>query len=98
ALFAEGHSVTVIGLGSEDADGVTSSGYRLRVFASREHAECEEEDPGGEASPRWPYNSLNRDFAVAWEVAEGGERLAREGGWPDVIEVPEYKADRKSVV
>lgn len=100
ALARAGHAVTVLGLAPEAAEYRLPQGYRIVAFASRQFAEEPEIDPelpieqrpARDASPRWPYNNLAHDFAVAWELAEAIRELADREGAPEVVESPEYKA------
>ncbi len=94
ALTAAGHQVAVIGLADKASDRTARGAYRLLSIPSREfaHREAATEPCLLDEAPEWPYNSLNRDLAVAWEMAEVLAQLALDEGAPDVIEVPEYKA------
>lgn len=93
ALSAAGHDLTVIGAGSAAGGGVSAGGYRCHAVETREHAAGTGVVPGaGDEAPNWPFNSLNRDLAIAWELSEAVAALAAREGAPDVIEVPEYKA------
>jgi glycosyltransferase involved in cell wall biosynthesis len=100
AMAHHGHAVTVIGIGAEKIDQRTSGDYRVVQFVSRRFAEEAfidpelpvDERPARDASPRWPYNNLSHDFAVAWEISEELKTFAAREGLPDVIESPEYKA------
>lgn len=93
ALVASGHTVTVLGPGEKESMLVAPGGYRRCSMKSREFAARlpDYNGPADEA-PDWPFNSLNRDLAVAWEISEVVAALATKEGLPDVIEVPEYKA------
>jgi glycogen synthase len=45
-----------------------------------------------EEDPAFPFNVLNKDLALSFQIAEEVQRLAASEGLPDVIECQEYKA------
>jgi len=67
--------------------------YQQHLFHARyQHLEKVDTEVDADEDPAYPYNLLNKDLALSYQMAQEVEALVKKEGPPDIIETQEYKA------